>query len=75
MLDEKGYRLLSPRSDDERGASIMTETPVHLEATQLVVQLKEAGIFTDSRGRTLRFSPGVCTTRDGLERLAQCLPR
>ncbi|MDR6391033.1 aminotransferase class V-fold PLP-dependent enzyme [Paraburkholderia phenoliruptrix] len=75
MLDQKGYRLLSPRNDDERGGSIMAEAPAHLNAAQLVVQLKHAGVFVDSRSRTLRFSPGVCTTSAGLERLAQCLPR
>ena len=75
MLDGKGYRLLSPRADGERGASIMAEAPAHLDAAQLVLPLKDAGVFVDSRGRTLRFSPGVCTTRAGLERLAQCLPR
>lgn len=75
MLDAKAYRLLSPREDQQRGASIMAEVPAHLDAARLVVQLKEAGLFVDSRSRTLRFSPGVCTTRAGLERLAQCLPR
>ncbi|MDR7003583.1 aminotransferase class V-fold PLP-dependent enzyme [Paraburkholderia strydomiana] len=75
MLDDKRYRLLSPRADDERGASIMAEAPAHLDAASIVVQLKEAGLFVDSRSRTLRFSPGVCTTRAGLARLAQCLPR
>jgi kynureninase len=75
MLDGKSYRLLSPRADGERGASIMAEAPAHLDAMQLVPQLKDAGVFVDSRGRTLRFSPGVCTTRAGLERLAQCLPQ
>jgi kynureninase len=75
MMDEKGYRLLSPRNDDERGGSIMAEAPAHLDAAKIVVQLKEAGVFVDSRTRTLRFSPGICTTRGGLERLARGLPR
>lgn len=75
MLEEKRYRLLSPLSDEERGASVMAEAPAHLDAASLVVQLKEAGVFVDSRGRTLRFSPGVCTTNAGLDRLAQCLPQ
>ncbi|MBB5499345.1 aminotransferase class V-fold PLP-dependent enzyme [Paraburkholderia sp. MM5384-R2] len=75
MLDERGYRLLSPRNDNERGASIMAEAPAHLDAAQLVAQLKDAGIFVDARSRTLRFSPGICTTRDGIDSLAQCLPR
>jgi hypothetical protein len=53
----------------------MAEAPAHLDAASIVVQLKEAGLFVDSRSRTLRLSPGVCTTRAGLARLAQCLPR
>jgi selenocysteine lyase/cysteine desulfurase len=75
LAHEKGYRLLSPRADDERGASIMVEPPAHLDAANIVIQLKSAGLFVDSRGRTLRFSPGVCSTQAGLARLAQCLPR
>ncbi|WP_244818380.1 aminotransferase class V-fold PLP-dependent enzyme [Caballeronia sp. Lep1P3] len=75
MVDDKGYRLLSPRNDDERGGSIMAEVPAHLDAAKIVLQLKGAGVFVDSRSRTLRFSPGVCTTRAGLDRLAQCLPQ
>jgi kynureninase len=75
LVDDKAYRLLSPRADDARGASIMAETPAHLDAAKIVVQLKDAGLFVDSRSRTLRFSPGICTTRDGIERLARCLPR
>ncbi|WP_240057303.1 hypothetical protein [Paraburkholderia azotifigens] len=75
LVDDKGYRLLSPRADDERGASIMAEVPAHLDAAKIVVQLKDAGIFVDSRSRTLRLSPGICTTHAGLGRLAQCLPR
>ncbi|WP_143752043.1 aminotransferase class V-fold PLP-dependent enzyme [Burkholderia sp. SRS-W-2-2016] len=75
MLDRKGYRLLSPRADDERGASIMAEVPARFDAAKLVPQLKEVGVFVDSRGSTLRMSPGVCTTSAGLERLAQCLPQ
>ncbi|ASW03242.1 aminotransferase class V-fold PLP-dependent enzyme [Paraburkholderia aromaticivorans] len=75
LIDEKGYRLLSPRADDERGASIMAEVPAHLDAANIVVKLKGAGLFVDSRGRTLRFSPGICSTQAGLARLAQCLPR
>ncbi|MEM5440007.1 aminotransferase class V-fold PLP-dependent enzyme [Paraburkholderia diazotrophica] len=75
LVDDKGYRLLSPRADDERGASIMAEVPAHLDAAKIVVQLKDAGLFVDSRSRTLRLSPGICTTRAGLDRLARCLPR
>ncbi|WP_244201196.1 hypothetical protein [Paraburkholderia rhynchosiae] len=53
----------------------MAEAPLHLDATRLVAQLKEASLFVDSHNRTLRFSRGVCRTRAGFERLAQCLPR
>ncbi|CAB3677154.1 hypothetical protein LMG27174_02452 [Paraburkholderia rhynchosiae] len=60
---------------NECGASIMAEAPLHLDATRLVAQLKEASLFVDSHNRTLRFSRGVCRTRAGFERLAQCLPR
>ncbi|WP_434667375.1 aminotransferase class V-fold PLP-dependent enzyme [Paraburkholderia sp. A3BS-1L] len=75
LLDEKGYTLLSPRTDDERGASVMARVPSHLDPEQIVRELGEAHLFVDARDRTIRLSPGTCTTAAGLERLARCLPR
>lgn len=75
LLEEKHYTLLSPRDDKARGASIMARVPAHLDAAQVVRALRDAQIFVDARGSTLRLSPGICTTEAGLERLAQCLPR
>ncbi|MCG5074821.1 aminotransferase class V-fold PLP-dependent enzyme [Paraburkholderia tagetis] len=75
LLDEKGYTVLSPRADDERGASIMARAPEHLDPAQIVHELSKARLFVDARGRTIRFSPGICTSAAGIERLAPCLPR
>ncbi|QGZ65757.1 aminotransferase class V-fold PLP-dependent enzyme [Paraburkholderia acidisoli] len=75
LLDEKRYTLLSPREDAARGGSIMARVPEHLDAAQVARTLAESRLFVDARGRTLRFSPGVCTTAAGLERLVTCLPR
>ncbi|MEX3707047.1 aminotransferase class V-fold PLP-dependent enzyme [Paraburkholderia sp. BR14317] len=70
-----GYALLSPRDDASRGGSVMVQTPEHLDPQEVVAKLASQHILVDSRGRTLRLSPGACTTVAGIERLAARLPR
>ncbi|WP_257755374.1 hypothetical protein [Burkholderia glumae] len=71
----RGYRLLSPRDDAARGGSIMVQTPAHLDPQQVVGILAAQRVLIDSRGRTLRLSPGAGTTIAGIERVAAHLPR
>jgi kynureninase len=39
----------------------------------VVARFAEEGIHADARGQTLRLSPGVMTTEDGVARLLDCL--
>lgn len=74
ICDAKGYRLRSPREDERRGGSVMAELPAHVDPRALEVSLALQGILVDTRGATIRFSPGVLTTSAALDRLAALLP-
>ncbi|WP_059411934.1 aminotransferase class V-fold PLP-dependent enzyme [Cupriavidus basilensis] len=74
VLENKGFRLCSPREDHRRGGSVMAEVPTHLEPGPLPAQLEDAGLFTDVRGRVMRFSPGVLTHDSVIDRLEHALP-
>ncbi|MFT0174391.1 aminotransferase class V-fold PLP-dependent enzyme [Paraburkholderia mimosarum] len=75
ITGSRGYALLSPRDDASRGASVMVQTPAHLDPQAVVAKLASQQILIDARGRTLRLSPGACATVGGIERLAAWLPR
>lgn len=75
IVDEKGYRLVSPRDDTQRGGSVMADVPSHLDVQHVVKTLAAHQIVVDSRGRSLRLSPGFSTSDDGIERLALALPK
>jgi kynureninase len=67
--DELGFDLVSPRDDARRGGSVMINIPASLAPSVVVDSLRAAGAYTDSRGATLRLSPGIVTTEAGVERL------
>lgn len=75
IVDELGFALLSPRADVERGGSVMAQLPIGQEPDAVVGGLRERGFEIDSRGRTLRFSPGPLTSAAALDRLAPALHR
>ncbi|HDR9173044.1 TPA: aminotransferase class V-fold PLP-dependent enzyme [Burkholderia vietnamiensis] len=75
IADVLGYRLLSPRDDTLRGGSVMVEIPADHDPQLIVTMLASRQIHVDSRGRTLRLSPGATTTAAGIERVAAHLPR
>jgi kynureninase len=68
-LDGLGLALLTPRPARERGGSIMLRLPETSPAADIVARLQSEDLHTDARGRILRLSPGVMTTREGCERL------
>ena len=71
--DQLGLHMVNPRAEAKRGGSVMLRLPDDRPAAQVVAQLRAMGIFTDSRGQTLRLSPGVMTTLAGTERLIAAL--
>ena len=72
-VDEIELDLVSPRNEEARGGSIMLRLPEERPAADVLAALKEADLYGDARGQTLRFSPGVMTTAEGTERLIERL--
>lgn len=71
--DELGLEVITPRPETERGGSIMLRLPDKLPAPDVLLSLKRHGVIADARGQALRLSPGVMTTAEGTEQLAQGL--
>ena len=68
-----GLTPVSPDDDARRGGSVMLRLPEGPEPASVVSSLREVGLYTDCRGRTLRLSPGSVTTEDGVNRLLGAL--
>lgn len=68
-----GLGLASPRRADERGGSVMFCLPGECDPAQVIHTLRERGIHADTRGPTLRLSPGNVTTMEGVELLLRVL--
>lgn len=64
-VDDIGLTLASPRSEHQRGGSVMLALPEAVPAATVLNALRQSGIHADARGQTLRLSPGVMTTADG----------
>jgi kynureninase len=71
--DDLNLPLITPRSPDKRGGSIMLRLSETHSAAELVNTLRTKGIHTDARGQTLRLSPGIQTTSAGTETLIHAL--
>lgn len=69
--DDLGLSVITPRPEEKRGGSVMLK--IDPPAAQIVSALRDMGIATDARGQTLRLSPGIVTTDDGVERLTRAL--
>lgn len=78
-LEGMGLAFVSPRDPARRGGSVMVLLPEERPAPEVVEGLGASGIATDARGRTLRLSPGIMTTEEGVAhlvaRLGQLLGR
>lgn len=68
-----GLELASPRRADERGGSVMFLLPGECDPVQVIDSLRGKGIYADTRGPTLRLSPGNVTTMAGVELLLRVL--
>lgn len=65
--------LVSPRSDAERGGSVMLRLPAATDPHAVVRDLLRCGVQCDVRGSILRVSPGETTTEAGVMRLLEGL--
>lgn len=70
---EHGWAVGSPTNSSERGGSVMLSLAEHVDAAQVVSSLRNAKLFCDARGSTLRLSPGFVTSRDDVEELCRML--
>lgn len=75
IADDCALPPLTPRDEAQRGGSVMLRLPDSHPAPAVVGALRTAGITADSRGQTLRLSPGTLTTEAGCDQLAGALPR
>lgn len=73
VLDDLGYPILGHRSFDRRGGSVMVSLPTRLPGPEVVAGLRQRGVTSDSRGQTLRLSPGALTTEGGCDQLDHAL--
>jgi len=62
--DDLGLKLLSPREETARGGSLMFGLASADQAGQVLNHLRASNISADTRGATLRLSPGIQTTED-----------
>jgi selenocysteine lyase/cysteine desulfurase len=69
--DDLGLELVSPRNEAQRGGSVMLKIPAPTDPRALLDRLRTAHLYADCRGTTLRLSPGIVTTHEGVERLVR----
>ncbi|MGF7006235.1 aminotransferase class V-fold PLP-dependent enzyme [Aminobacter sp. BE322] len=67
--DEIGLALAGPRDERRRGGSVMLRLPDSADTAEIVDRLRADAVHADCRGRTLRLSPGMITTPEGIDRL------
>jgi selenocysteine lyase/cysteine desulfurase len=72
-VSELGLKLASPRDPDQRGGSVMLALPASLPATAVLDSFRQNGIQADARSQTLRLSPGVMTTGEGVAHMLAVL--
>jgi selenocysteine lyase/cysteine desulfurase len=73
IADALKLSSLTPRAEARRGGSVMLRLPDAVPAAEMVASLRAKGISTDNRSQTLRLSPGILTTDEGVDHLEQAL--
>lgn len=71
--DALDMKLITPRKHRSRGGSLMFDMGSDKAATNVLADLKQAGISADIRSSTLRLSPGIQTTEDSTRELLEVL--
>jgi kynureninase len=75
MAADLKLTALTPRAKAQRGGSVMLRLPDRHPAPAIIAALREQGISADSRAQTLRLSPGVLTTAQGVAHLHASLAK
>jgi selenocysteine lyase/cysteine desulfurase len=70
-----GLTLVTPKSEAQRGGSVMMRLASPEAAQATLASFRAAGLFADARGPVLRASPGFVTTDEGVDRLIGMLPQ
>lgn len=73
IADSHELKVLSPRSDGERGGTVVIRVPDSIAPAELVQRLGKSDIHCDVRGNRMRWSPGLITTVAALHELDRCL--
>jgi kynureninase len=73
IADSHGLKLLSPRSDADRGGTVVIRVPEAIAPAELVQRLGASGLHCDVRGNRMRWSPGLITKLAALHELDRCL--
>jgi len=72
IAGELGLTLASPIEEAQRGASVMLKLSGTAQASDALANLKEEGIYADTRGDLLRLSPGILTSENTVTTLKDC---
>jgi selenocysteine lyase/cysteine desulfurase len=73
IADSHDLKVMSPRSDSERGGTVVIRVPDAIAPADLVQRLGESGLHCDVRGNRMRWSPGLITKLTALHELDRCL--
>ena len=68
-VEALGLPLASPRDPDQRGGSVMLALPSEVSASDILNAFRANHIFADARGQTVRLSPGVMSSKNGVEKM------
>jgi len=72
-LEEKEYRVVSPRTDSQRAGLVMFKHRT-LPNETVMQALTDAKVAAADRGGNLRFSPHFYNTREEIDRAVEALP-
>lgn len=72
-VEALGLPLASPRDPDQRGGSVMLALPSEVPASDILSAFRASHIFADARGQTVRLSPGVMSSKNGVEKMLEVL--
>lgn len=73
IADSHRLQVMSPRSEVERGGTVVIRVPDAIAPAELVQRLGKSGLHCDVRGNRMRWSPGLITKVAALHELDRCM--